>query len=98
MPYSITRSTKIITLPIAPVLFILVDVLSRFAMDSGVQILLSLERCTFFSEGTNVHIHQKDLNLCLPLYHYVEFILMNCKKHKEGIQLSYAYGSYNQTK
>ena len=41
MPLSITYSTKIFTLAIAPFLFILVDVLCEFAMVSGVYILLS---------------------------------------------------------
>ena len=41
MPYSITCSTKILTLAIAPFLFILVDVPCKFAMLPGVYILLS---------------------------------------------------------
>ena len=40
MPSSITCSTKILTLAIAPFLFILVGVLCEFAMMSGVYILL----------------------------------------------------------
>ena len=44
MPYNITCSTKILTLAIAPFLFILVDVLCEFAMVPGVYILLSSRR------------------------------------------------------
>ena len=43
MPYSITCSTKILTLAIAPFLFILVDVLGELAMLPGVYILLSFQ-------------------------------------------------------
>ena len=41
MPYSITCSTKILTLAIAPFLFVLLRVLCRFAIVSSVFILLS---------------------------------------------------------
>ena len=41
MPYSITCSTKILTLVIATFLFILVGILCEFAMVPGVSILLS---------------------------------------------------------
>ena len=41
MPYSITYSTKILTLAIAPFLFILIGILCEFAIVSGVYTLLS---------------------------------------------------------
>ena len=41
MPYSITCSNKILTLAIAPFLFIFVGVICEFAMVPGVYILLS---------------------------------------------------------
>ena len=44
MPYSITCSTKILTLAIAPFLFILFGVLCEFAMVPGVYILLTSRR------------------------------------------------------
>ena len=73
MPYSIPSSTKILTLPIAPFLFILLGV---FCLSVN---LLWCQVCTFYCplilpEGIYVHIqyhiHQKDFNLCLSLYYY----------------------------
>ena len=73
MPYTITWSTKILTLVIAPFLFILIDMLCKFAMVPDVTILLfskllycSLKkRYTLFSERADVHIlqhiHQKKI-------------------------------------
>ena len=40
MPYCITLSTKILTLAIAPFLFIFVGIICEFAMVPGVYILL----------------------------------------------------------
>ena len=41
--------------------------------------LLRKKRCTLLPDGTDVriqqHIHQKDLNLCLPLYQYGKVIV-----------------------
>ena len=81
MPDSITCSSKILTLAIAPFLFILVGVLFEFAMVSGVYILLSLrkKRSVLLSVDTHVHIqqhiHQKDLNLCLALHYYAKVVV-----------------------
>ena len=75
MLYSITCSTKILSLAIASFLFIFVSVLCEFAMVPGGYILLSpkKKRCTLLSEGTDAqiqqHINQKDLNFCQPLYY-----------------------------
>ena len=80
MPYSIPSSTKILTMATAPFLFILVGVL---CICLSVNLLwsqlctfyscLRKKRCTLLAEGKDVHtqqhIHQKDLNLCLPLYY-----------------------------
>ena len=65
MPYSITCSTKILTLAISQFLFILVGVLFEFAMVPGVYILFFPQR----------HIHQKDSNLSLTLYYYAKVIV-----------------------
>ena len=70
-------------------------------MVPGVYILLSPqeEEVNILPESTDVHIqnyiHQKDLNLCLTDM-AMSRLLMNCKKHKGGIQL--CYGAYNETK
>ena len=81
MPYSITCSTKILTLAIALFLFILVE--------SSVN-LLWCQVCTFYfphrkkrytivPRGIDVHIqqqiHQKDLNLCPTSYYYAKVIV-----------------------
>ena len=83
MPYSVPISTKILTLATAPFLFISVGILCLSVN------LLWCQVCTFYChlrkkrsillpEGTDVHIrqhiHQKDLNLCLPLYYYGKVI------------------------
>ena len=83
MPFSITCSNKILTLAIAPFLFILVDVLCEMAMVPGVYILLFPQekevpysfwehRCT--DVHIQHHIHQKDLNLCLKSCDYDKVI------------------------
>ena len=60
MSSSITCSTKILTLVIAPFFLILVDILCEIAMVPGVYILLFL--------------HLKDLKLCLTSYDYTKVI------------------------
>ena len=81
MPYSITCFTKILTLAKPPLLLILVGVYCEFAMVPGVYIYCPLKkkRSNFYPEGTDVHIqqyiHQKDLNLYLPLYYYGQVIV-----------------------
>ena len=64
MPYSITRSTKILTLEIAPKYF---------------YCPLMKRSCTRLPEETNVHIqqliHQKELSLCLPLYYNAKVLV-----------------------
>ena len=73
-----TCSTKILTLVIAPFLFILVvsSVNLQWFQVCTFYCPLRKKRCTIFVEGTDVHIqeciHQKDLNLCLPLYYYAK--------------------------
>ena len=64
-----------------------VGILWEFAILPGVYILLPLQeeevlrkkRCTLPPEGADVyiqqHIHQKDLNLCLPLHDYAKVIV-----------------------
>ena len=50
---------------------------------------LRKNRCTLIPDGTDIHIkqhiHQKDLNHCLPLYYYGNGIADLEKKHKQGI-------------
>ena len=84
MSYSIPSSTKIPTLTTAPFLFILVGVLCLSVNLLWCQVCtfycpLRIKRCTLLPKGTDVHIkqriHQKDLNLCLPLYYYGKVIV-----------------------
>ena len=60
MPYPITCSTKILTLAIAPFLFILVGVICELDIVPGVYILLSPQEkevhYTILLEGTDVQI------------------------------------------
>ena len=91
MPFSITCSTKILTLAIAPF-----NIIFRFCP-------LIKKKCTLLPEGTYVHIqqhiHQKDLTGCLPLHYCAKVVIVELKKkHRRGIQLCYAYGAFNQTK
>ena len=64
-----------------PFLFISVGVLCEFAMMPDVYILSSPQekKYTLFPEETDEHIrqhiHQKDLNLCLPLCYYAKVIV-----------------------
>ena len=62
MPYRIICFTKILTLAIAPFLFILVGVISEFTIVPGVYILLSPQEeevhYTILLEGTDVQIQQ----------------------------------------
>ena len=89
MPYSIICFTKILTLAIAPFLFILVDILCEFAIVPVVYILLSPqeEENTVLPEGTDAHIqeqiHQKDLHLFLPLFYYAKLIVELENTNKE---------------
>ena len=78
MPYSISCSTKILTLATAPFLFILVGVLCLSVNLLWCQVCtfycpLRKKRCNLLPEGKDVHIqqhiHQKDSNLSLPLYY-----------------------------
>ena len=81
MPYSITCSTEILTLSLAAFLFVLVGVLCEFAMVQVCTLYCPIrnKRCTLPTEGTDVqvqhHIHQKDLNLCLPLCYHGKVIV-----------------------
>ena len=83
MPYSIPSSTKILTLATAtaPFSFILVGILCLSVNLLWCQVCtfycpLKKKRCTLFPEGTDIHnqqhIHQKYLNLCLPLDYYAK--------------------------
>ena len=62
MRYCIICFTTILTLAIAPFLFILVDVICEFLIVPGVYILLSPQEeevhYTIFLEGTDVQIQQ----------------------------------------
>ena len=82
MSSSITCSTKILTLVIAPFLLILVDILCEIAMVPDVYILLFL--------------HQKDLKLCLTSYDYAKVIdeLEKIQTRNSVVLLSV----YNETK
>ena len=75
MSYSITCSTKILTLAIALFLFISIGVLCEFAMVFYSPLRKSW---TLLPEGTDIHIlqhiYQKDLIFCLPLYYYAMVI------------------------
>ena len=59
------HSTKILTLAVAPVLFISVGVLCEFVMLPDVYILHIIKNVHIWQ-----HIHQKDWTLCLLLYYY----------------------------
>ena len=97
-----TCSSKILTLAIAPFLFILAGVLCEFAMVPVVYILLSHqeEEYTVFPMGTDVHIqphiHQEDWNLCFDITLLCQGYFWFGKKNKQGIQL--CYGVCNETK
>ena len=84
MAYSVPSSAKILTLAAAPFLFLLVGDLYMSVSLVWCQVCtfycpLRKKRCTLLPEGKNVHIkqqiHQKDLNLCLPLYYYGKVIV-----------------------
>ena len=76
--YSVTCSTKILTLVIAPFLLISVDALCKFTMVPSVNILLFPQEEYVRKKRYTLpqrayvhiwqHIHQKDLNL---VYHYI---------------------------
>ena len=78
MSYSIPSSTKILTLATALVLLILVSVLSvyEFAVVPRLYILLSPQEEEVHRRVVQIqqHLHQKDLKLCIPLYHYGKVI------------------------
>ena len=80
MPYSITCSTKILTLAIVPLLFNLVGILCEFAKVCVHFTVPSGRKDALFYLITDVHIqqhiYQKDLNLCLPLYYYAKVIVV----------------------
>ena len=82
MSSSITCSTKILTLVIAPFSLILVDILCEIAMVPGVYILLFL--------------HQKDLKLCLRSCDHAKVIdeLEKMQTRNSAVLL----GVYNETK
>ena len=91
MSYRIFCFTAILTLAIAPFLFILVGAICELAIVPGVYILLPPQEdevhYTILLEGTDVQIQQniyQRLGCCW-------------KKHKKGIQLCYD-GVYNETK
>ena len=71
--YSITCSTKVLTLAIARFLFVLVGVLCELSMVLVMHFYCPLrkKRYIIFPEGRDVHnqqhVDQKDLNLCLTL-------------------------------
>ena len=76
MLYSITCSTKILTLAIAPFLFILAEVLCKFVnfiLPFGRRGTLFFLRAQMYIH-IQQHIHQKDLNLCLTSYNYAKVI------------------------
>ena len=86
MPYIIPSSNKTFTLAAALFLFALIGVLSVNWL--WFQVLrfycpFRKKRCALFHEGKDVHIqqhiHQKDLNLCLPLY-YCGKVIVELKK------------------
>ena len=101
MSYSITCSTKILTLAIAPLLFILVDVLREFAMVPGVYILLSPqeEEVHYSSWGhRSTHSAAHSSKKFKPLSAIILLWEGSCwiGKNKQGILL--CYSAYNLTK
>ena len=80
MPYSVTCSTKILTLVIIPLLFILVGILCEFAKVCVHFTVPSGRKDALFYLRADVHIqqhiYQKDLNLCLPLCYYAKVIVV----------------------
>ena len=74
MPYSITCSTKILTLAIAQ-FFLLVGILCEFAMVPGVYILEEVHSSYWGHRCTHSAVHSlKSLNLCPPLYYSAKVI------------------------
>ena len=90
-----------LTLAIAPFLFILVGILYEFAMVPGVYILLSPqeEETSFFLRAQMYTFSSTSLKKIQTfVWHRLTKpkLLMNWKKHKQGIQL--CHGVYNETK
>ena len=80
---------KILILAIAPHFFILVGILCEFTIVLGVYILLPQKdkvqiflRAQMYTLHVQQYIHQKDLNLCLPLYYYAK-VIVELEKNKE---------------
>ena len=76
MFYSITCSTKILTLAITPFLFIFVEVLCKFLnfiLPFGRRGTLFFLRAQMYIH-IQQYIHQKDLNPCLTSYYYAKVI------------------------
>ena len=95
MSYIITCSTKILTLAIAPFLFISVDVLCKFAMMQCEYILLfpqeeEVLKGQIYTFGS---ILQKEKNICLPLY-YMPRLISNWENTNKESNCD----AYNQTK
>ena len=94
-------STKILTLTIAPFLFIFVDIVFEFAMVTGVYIFLSPQeeevhlsswrhRCTHSAAHSSKRVKLLLCHVTIPR------LLLNWEKHKQEIQL--CYGGYSETK
>ena len=103
MPYSIHSSTNIFTLVTAP--FILIGVLCLSVNLLWCQMCtfycpLRKKRCILHTEGTSIHIqqhiHQKDLNLCLPLYYY-DKVIAELEKNTNK-EFNCVYSACNLTK
>ena len=95
MPYSVTCSTKIRTLVIIPLLFILVGILCEFAkVCVHFTVPSGRKDALFYLRADDVHIqqhiYQKDLNLCLPLYYYAKVIAL-LEKTQIHIHLGWGY-------
>ena len=105
MLYSIPSSTKILPLATAPFLFILVGVLCLsvnflWCQECRFYFPLTKKWCALLPEGTDIHIqqhiHQKDLNLCLPL-HYQGNVIVELEKNTNK-EFNCVYGACNLTK
>ena len=102
MPYSTPSSTKIPTLATSPFFLILVGVLCLSVNLLWWQLCTfycPLRRCTLFPKGKDVHIqqhiHQKDLKLCLPLYHKVISELEKTQTRNLAVFMSRQFKSFD---
>ena len=95
MPYSITCSTKILTLAIAQ-FFLLVGILCEFAMVPGVYILEEVHSSNWRQRYT--HSAVQSLKKFKPLFAITLLCQGYCWIEKKKQHKQLCYGAYNQTR